>query len=141
MEYFIVSFLTALVIFFMLGLLKNNFNKNPIMRIRYSQSHIFNLIGGFVLTQESSIYNPLPPRQSSKYEDSMNIRVIFLDSQAYWIRDNTFYMADMENGVIDKETTRTVDIMGMDEVQLKKASYIVDKLTEGIQNDYGSSGN
>jgi hypothetical protein len=141
MEYFIVSFLTALVIFFMLGLLKNNFNKNPIMRIRYSQSHIFNLIGGLILTQESSIHNPLPPRQSSKYEDSINIRVIFLDSQAYWIRDNTFYMADMVNGVIDKETTRTVDIMGMDEVQLKKASYIVDKLTEGIRNDYGGSGN
>jgi hypothetical protein len=141
MEYFIVSFLTALVIFFMLGLLKNNFNKNPIMRIRYSQSHIFNLIGGLILTQERSIYNPLPPRQSSKYEDSINIRVIFLDSQAYWIRDNTFYMADMVNGVIDKETTRTVDIMGMDEVQLKKASYIVDKLTDGIRNDYGGSGN
>jgi hypothetical protein len=50
-------------------------------------------------------------------------------------------MADMENGVIDKETTRTVDIMGMDEVQLKKASYIVDKLTDGIRNDYGGSGN
>ena len=111
------------------------------MRIRYSQSHIFNLIGGLILTQESSAFRPLPPRQSSKYEDSINIRVIFLDSQAYWIRDNTFYMADMADGVIDKETTRTVDIMGMDEVQLKKASYIVDKLTEGIQNDYGGSGN
>jgi hypothetical protein len=70
----------------------------------------------------------------------MYVRVMVVDDQAYWIKDNTFFTADMVDDNLDNDSTRTVDTMGMDEVQLKKMIFIVDKLTEGTSNDRGDSG-
>ena len=65
-----------------------------------------------------------------------------MDNQAYWIKDSIFYMADMSNdGGVDKDTTRRVDTMTMDKVQLKKMMFIIEKLTEGLENDSWNSGN
>lgn len=81
-------------------------------------------------------------RQSIKHDNLTNIRVIIMDNSAYWIKDNTFYVADMsEDGTVNKDTTRVVDTMAMNKVQLDKMVFIVDKLTEGLYDDSGSSGN
>jgi hypothetical protein len=61
----------------------------------------------------------------------MYTRVVFLENQAYWIKNNTLFVADMEEGFVDEQTTREVDTMGMDRVQLEKVIHIVEALTEG----------
>ena len=64
-----------------------------------------------------------------------------MDNQAYWIKDNVFYTADMAmNGNVDKDTTRTVDTMTMNKVQLDKMMFIIDRLREEAFDDRGGTG-
>jgi hypothetical protein len=49
----------------------------------------------------------------------------------YWIVNNTFYVADIVDGNVEENTTRLVDTMTMDKVQLDKIMFIVEKLREG----------
>jgi hypothetical protein len=79
--------------------------------------------------------------QSKVYNEKTNIRVIIMDDVAYWIKDNIFYMANMVNGFVDKDTTRTVDTMAMDKVQLDKMLFIMDRLREGKRDDSSGTGN
>ena len=65
-----------------------------------------------------------------------------MDSKAYWIKDNVFYSADMApDGTVDKDTTQKVDTFSLNKVQLDKMVFIVDRLTEGLDDDSRYSGN
>ena len=66
---------------------------------------------------------------------------MFVDDRAYWIKDNQFMVAETENGMVVNDTSARVDTMAMDSVELDKMVFIVGKLTEGINNDRGDSGN
>lgn len=79
--------------------------------------------------------------QSIKHDKNTNIKVIIMDDQAYWIKDNVFYTADMVRGMVDKETTRVVDTMTMNKVQLDKMIFIIDRLREEAFDDRWGAGN
>jgi hypothetical protein len=82
-----------------------------------------------------------PIRYSQIHEAKNNIKVIIMDNMAYWIKDNALYVADMSiDGTVNKETTRRVDTMTMNRVQLDKMIFIIDKLREGTLDDSGSAG-
>ena len=105
------------------------------------------------LMSQSLIYETLKPfitldkepktikTQATEFEKKQYIPVVLVDQQAYWISNNTLFVADENNGTIDKDTTRAVDTMAMDKVQLDKTIFIVDTLTEGAQDDNWNSGN
>jgi len=78
--------------------------------------------------------------QSKMHYDKTNVKVIILDNQAYWIKDNIFYKASLDGQSIDKESAEQVDTMHMDKVQLDKMLFIMDKLREGINDDSRGSG-
>jgi hypothetical protein len=78
--------------------------------------------------------------QSTKHYDKTNVKVIILDNQAYWIKDNIFYRAPLVGQSIDKELAEEVDTISMDRVQLDKMLFIMDKLREGINDDSRGSG-
>jgi len=78
--------------------------------------------------------------QSRKYHEKMNIKVIIVDQNAYWVKDNIFYTAPMINEHIDNDMAKEVDTISMDKVQLEQMLFIMDKLREGIDNDSRSSG-
>lgn len=78
--------------------------------------------------------------QSRKYHDKMNIKVIIVDQNAYWVKDNIFYTAPMIDEHIDNDMIQEVDTISMDKVQLEQMLFIMDKLREGIDNDSRSSG-
>jgi len=78
--------------------------------------------------------------QSRKYHDKMNIKVIIVDQNAYWVKDNIFYVAPMIDEHINNDMVQEVDTMTMDNVQLEQMLFIMDKLREGIDNDSRSSG-
>ena len=77
--------------------------------------------------------------QSTVHYDRNNVRVIILDNNAYWIKDNIFYKAPMVDQFIDKDAAEQVDTIHMDKVQLDKMLFIMDKLREGINDDSGST--
>lgn len=68
------------------------------------------------------------------------LRVAIIDNLAYWISDNAVFVAGInEDGFIDKESARPIDTMGMDKVELDKIGFIVERLTEGNNNDSGNT--
>lgn len=73
--------------------------------------------------------------QSKMHHDKTNVKVIILDNQAYWIKDNIFYKAPIDGQSIDKESAEQVDTINMDRVQLDKMLFIMDKLREGTNDD------
>ena len=113
---------------------KNNFK--PI-KTNFSQSRQYELIADFLPAI------PKKPRlsQSLKNERSQYTRVFFMGNDAYWIEDNRVYTAKFEDGIIDQENKKTVDMTTIDKVELDKMIFVVERLTEGLSNDSGNSGN
>jgi len=139
MKYFLGSISTLIVIFVVTKFFYSNIDLKTNKTIRYSQTHIYELIKPLVMTKE--INKVIKNSQSKVYNEKTNIRVIIMDDVAYWIKDNIFYMANMVNGFVDKDTTRTVDTMAMDKVQLDKMLFIMDRLREGKRDDSSGTGN
>ena len=139
MQYFLGSLTTIMVLVFSAYLFKPNSYKKRSSAFRYRQSQIFETVKP-LLPLIDFIEKPRVKRQSSSHQDKVNIRVIIMDSLAYWVKDNIFYVADIDGMDIKKETARIVDTIHMDKVQLDKMLFIMDQLRDGKENDSGSSG-
>jgi hypothetical protein len=104
------------------------------------QSEAYEVVKQFLIGPADTIKDVVKT-QSQNFEDRMHVRVVLTDSQAFWILNNTLFVAEQVNGMIEKDTTRPVDTMGMDKVELDKTAIIVDALTEGGEDDYRSTRN
>jgi hypothetical protein len=109
---------------------------------RYTQSYNYQLLSPLIRDAEPHIdhYDPIKT-QATDYFDSKHTRVVILDDYAYWINNNKLWCAELNLDGVDENSTKEVDIMGMNKVELNKMIMVVDKLTEGKQNDGGSPGN
>lgn len=140
MEY-IIGFLSAVGFFYFVSFLQRKYNifyDISLRPLKPSQSHTHNLIH---LSSEP-IKDNVKKTQSKMHDAKTNIKVIIMDNQAYWIKDNLFYTADMSiDGNVNKDTTRIVDTMTMNSVQLDKMMFIIDRLREEAFYDRGGSGN
>jgi hypothetical protein len=134
---FLFSFATIL---FVKRYILNNklINETKASKIVYRQSHIFSLIAPAIPYMPLEI--EIRPTQSFLNDQKNKQRMIFTEDKAYWIKDNTFYEAEVVDGEIDKNTTKVVDTMTMNKVELDKMVFIVQKLTEGNRNDFGNPG-
>jgi hypothetical protein len=139
---YISGFILAFILIYLFEKFQAKHNilqESKIKPIRYSQSHIHSLI--FPLLPKGTKIKKIKKTQSKIHEAKNNIRVIIMDNNAYWIKDNAFYMADMSiDGTVNKDSTRRVDTDGMNKVQLDKMLFIIDKLREGTLDDSGSAG-
>jgi len=113
---------------------KNNVKS---VKTKFSQSRQFDLVMDFIPE------TPTKPMitQSIKHERSQYIRIYFIDKDAYWIEDNRVYTAKFENGIVDHENKKTVDMTTIDKVELDKMIFVVERLTEGLSDDSGNSRN
>jgi hypothetical protein len=139
MEYFLGSAITMIAMFVTTRLIssqKINMKKNDFV---YRQSHIYEIIAPLIPDIRS--YKKEIVRQSSKQEEKTNIKVVIFDDKAYFVKDATFYCAEMYGTEIDGANAAVVDTMGMDKVQLDKMLFIMDQLRDGKKNDSGDSGN
>jgi hypothetical protein len=122
-----------MLLLFYIFILKNNIknNKQPIISQSMLQHRYSN--------RKNNSRRIKSRTQSKLHYDKSNIKVIILDNNAYWIKDNIFYKAPLVNELIDKESAEQVDTIHMDKVQLDKMLFIMDKLREGIEDDSRSS--
>jgi hypothetical protein len=140
MEY-IIGFLSAIVFVYFLARIQNKYDVLRV-KLKFSKStqsrnhYLFERDANLIKKKKKEIN-----RQSTKHDKNVNLRVLIMDDQAYWIKDNTFYMADMSYGNVDKETTRVVDTMAMNKVQLDKMIFIIDRLREEAFDDRWGAGN
>jgi hypothetical protein len=141
MEYFIGSFLTLAVMIYCNAMLKVKSGKPISLGVKINQSRLHELIKPIVFLESlgKDFAEGQPLTQSKKHYDSQHVRVIISETEAYWVANNKFYVAEVVNSLIVQETTREVDTMVMDDVELKKIMKIVEMLGEG--NDSSSPGN
>lgn len=112
---------------------------NNLNNIKFTQSYIYTLMSQYMPKIDQDL--PFFAGQVNNDDDRDSIKVIIIDNSAYWIKDNTFYTAFVDDsGMVDKDTTRVVDTMTMDAVELDKMLFIMDRLREGLTNDSGGSG-
>lgn len=134
MEYFLGSLITLLIMAYFSKRTQQVMSKK-LKSVQLSQSYIDSLVSQKILDIL------LPPEkkktQSNNHFKKNEVRVIVVEGEAYWIVDQTLYVANMVDGAVDNDTTRRVDTMTMDDVQLEKTQFIVQKLTEGKGNDSG----
>lgn len=139
MEYFIGSISTLIVLFVAYKVFDRVPNYHSVKLTR-SQSFNYELIkpaipllGMFAREQVMT--------QSRKHNTRNHVKVVMVDNQAYWIENNSFYVADMNDEGIDSDTIKVVDTMSMNDVELDKIMFIVEKLNEGKSNDSRNPGN
>lgn len=137
MEYFLGSIITlGAIVFTKLYLSKKINTKIP--PIRFSQTRALELSIG-IIEQAITPKEPIKTQTTVHYNQN-TLKILILGKFAYWIKGNIFYVADIIDGEVDTDTTREVDIMSMDKVQLDKMVYIVEQLREGMPNDSRDSG-
>lgn len=137
---FVLGFLLTTSCFYILSrIYKNKVALEPKFRIRFSQTHKFELTKWSYLPfyQTRTKKN----RQSQNYFDKTTLKIYVLENQAYWIAEGGLHTAKVIDGSLDRNSTKKVDTMGMDEVELKRIIYVIDQLNEGKQNDSGNPGN
>ena len=137
MEYVVGAVLTLVIVATANRLITKQLKNEKRTVVRYSQSHIYSVIAPMMF----GFNGPIPKRstQSSNYHEEAYIRVVVVDGKAYWIKENTFFTADVVDGTVDKESTKEVDTMSMSDVELKKMLVIVETLREGEDNDSGGT--
>jgi hypothetical protein len=141
MEYFLGSLITFMVIAVMSYFFKNERQDGKTFAfLKYSQSYSHDLMMPFLPTNKELAMLDNKPTQSSKHDGNNQVRVLISRDRAYWIRNNAFFTADVEHGEVLKETTKPVDTMGMNKVQLDEMVFIVEQLTRGIENDSRNTG-
>lgn len=134
MEYFLGSLLTLIIMSYF-GKRSAKLLSEPIKKIIYSQSYIDNLISQKML--EEFLPKSKNKTQSSEHNKGTEVRVLVVEGEAYWIAEQTLYVAQVIDGIINDYTAKKVDTMAMNTVQLEKTQFIVKKLTEGKGNDSG----
>ena len=107
--------------------------------LKYSQSYAHQLMAPYLPTNKDLARIQGRTTQSRRHDSNSHLRVLISKDKAYWIKNNAFYTADVESGEVVKETTRRVDTMGMDKVQLDEMVFIVDQLTRGLEDDSSSA--
>lgn len=105
--------------------------------VQRTQSYLYKLLTGLSLAEE---IKQSKPKQSDKYLNRHHVKVMILEEKAYWIKDNQLYVADLVDGHIDGSSSREVDTIAMNQVELEHTMFVVEKLTEDDNNDYRSSG-
>lgn len=135
MEYLVGAMVAMAAMYFSNTMLSKKIQKEQFV-IRRTQSYLYKL-----LTELSLVENikQSKPKQSDKYLNRHHIKVMILEDKAYWIKDNQLYVADMIDGQVDGNSSREVDTIAMDHVELEHTMFVVEKLTED-DGDYRSAG-
>lgn len=140
MEYLIGSFITLIGVasFYYVHYQISNISK-PI-KLKASQSRSHDMFAPILLNIGD--YRKINT-QAMNHFDSTKLKILFTETDAYWIKDNAVFSApiDQETGQVSEDQAKRVDMMGMDKVQLNEMMFIVEKLTEGKTNDNWGTGN
>jgi hypothetical protein len=138
MQEVIAIALTFLVSWFILKIVKKK-SKKDFSKILYRQSDIHGLLKYFFSIPLSG--NKKPSSQLTKHKEKSMIKVIVLNNEAYWVSDNTFYVAKAIDGEVQPHTAQPVNTNRLSKPELDKMLFILDSLKNGKKNDSGGTGN
>ena len=99
-------------------------------KIKYSQSHIYEKTRYFMPVHKHKESELLS--QSMKHVQEHMIKIIVIDSKAYWVKDNIFYTAETSNGTVIPETAKPVNTSDMSKKDIDKMLFILDNLGKAL---------
>lgn len=138
MQELIIICLTLILVCYIIKDVVKNKKKNT-SSMMHRQSDVHKLLKYFFSIPLSNNENNFS--QLTKHKQKGIIKVIVLGDQAYWVSNNTFYVADAVEGKVQKSTAKPVDIGSLPKVDLDKMLFILDSLRDGKRDDSGSTGN
>ena len=138
MQYIVACILTLLVSLAIIAIVKKKINKK-MSRTLYSQKDTHELFKYF-FSIDSSNQKKRSSQLTNHTEKSM-IRVMVIGQEAYWVSDNTFFVANAINGEVEAGSATPVDVENMSKNDMNKMLFILDNLQNGNKNDSGSAGN
>jgi|APGre2960657404_1045060.scaffolds.fasta_scaffold12216_6 hypothetical protein len=138
MQELIAIGLTLPLVWVILKLMRRKARKR-FSKTLYRQSDVHKLLKYFFSIRLINEEEPIS--QLTKRKEKNMTKVIFVDNQAYWVSENTFFVAESVNGEIKRQTARPVNTNGLSKLDLDKMLFILDSLKNGSKNDSGSSGN
>jgi hypothetical protein len=137
MEYLVGAFFTLIALIVARYFYVKEDLENIKLDIKFSQSRQHaktgSLLYGYLIKKRFVT-------QATNHYDNTRIRIAFTDNRAYWIRDNKVFEAAVIDGMVQEDSAKVVDMMALDDVKLKDMMFIIESLTEGINNDRGSAG-
>jgi len=111
-----------------------DFFRKPTYKVRISQSYIYKTIAPAMPILDILKKLEYKETQARKFEKSLMMRVFVMDNEAYWIKDNAVFVANMaDENNIDKTSAKQLDMISMDKIQLEKIAFVIEKLTEGLE--------
>jgi hypothetical protein len=137
-QYFIgfgLTFLASLAII----IIMNKKISKKMSRTLYSQKDTHELFKYFFSIDSSS--NKKRLSQLTKHTEKSMIKVMVMGQEAYWVSDNTFYVAKTIDGEVEPGSASPVDIENMSKNDINRMLFILDNLQNGTKNDSGSAGN
>jgi hypothetical protein len=138
MEYGIAVVLTLLCSWAIIIYIKKK-NIRQYSHVIYRQSDMHNMLKYFFsLNTETTVK---AKSQLTKRIEEDTIKVIVLGTQAYWVSNNTFYVAKAIGGEVLTETAKPVDVENMSKIDVEKMLFILDSLKNGKEDDRSSTGN
>jgi len=137
MEYTLYVGLTFLLAWYILRVVAKKKEK-PYSRAIHRQSDMHRAIKGFF---SKEINNGKVSSQLQKRRDGKNVNVIVIEQKAYWVVDNTFFVADAIDGQVRRETAEPVNTESMSGEDIDKMWFILDHLESRENNDSGGAGN
>lgn len=111
------------------------------LKLKNSQSHIHSMMAPVLPLLEILEKIKPKPTQASEHLRKQMVRVLVSEGYAYWIKENVVYSAEVIDDEIDSNHAKVVDIMAMDDIELKRITFIIEKLTEGAEDDRGDTSN
>jgi hypothetical protein len=136
MQNILIVGLTLIAAWAILKVIKKR-SKKVFSRTLYRQSDMHRMLKYFFSLEVTN--NQKPPSQLTKRKEKDMIKVIVMENQAYWVSDNTFYVAKAFEGEVLPDTAEPVDIESMSRKDIDKMLFILDNLKNGKEKDDSSS--
>lgn len=112
-----------------------------ILPFRQSTIHNFGKIYMPTNEQFNKAFKNISNNMNSHPSSLNKIKVIVFGNTAYWVHENIFYSAEIDEfGEIKTENARPIEVDGMSEKEIDLLMSILDDL-RGDENDGSSSGN
>jgi hypothetical protein len=136
MQNILIVGLTLIAAWAILKVIKKR-SKKVFSRTLYRQSDMHRMLKYFFSLEITN--NQKRPSQLTKRKEKDMIKVIVMENQAYWVSDNTFYVAKAFEGEVLPDTAEPVDIESMSRKDIDKMLFILDNLKNGKDKDDSSS--
>jgi hypothetical protein len=136
MQNILIVGLTLIAAWAILKVIKKR-SKKVFSRTLYRQSDMHRMLKYFFSLEVTN--NQKPPSQLTKRKEKDMIKVIVMENQAYWVSDNTFYVAKAFEGEVLPDTAEPVNIESMSRKDIDKMLFILDNLKNGKEKDDSSS--